>query len=300
MEYLSKNIYLAENECISADREGWENKKFQHEECQYKGRCYQIHQVMERPLKRTERIKEGLKALIVVIATLGIVLLFSSTVRELCSRVIYGSKAEIYWKPVVKTVPKPIRLNLEWGSLENGFSLEENNSETKDILLTLVETWNKRDPLKENWSVSEFADFLVQDKASLQKLFDLVNFIPDFQGNYSTFGIGKLLKALKSGLFGEQTLRCRPSVKSLWGGHMPIAAMIFGKGNSKESWKIDELSRFLAVSQNVLIGFLGEKKDQYSYDEINLALKRAPNCEINGVLEKNRTQTKSIRWAMID
>lgn len=329
------NIHLLEKESIPADRESWPKKEFQQEKSQYQGRSYEIHQVIERPLECSERVMIGLKALIAIIATLGIALIFSSTVRDMCSKAIYGIEREIYWKPTPDaasksvslnsdqdtsshgfsltrigtnlkkalnaiSAPKPVSLNFDRFNLSQGFSLTQVKTEEKKVLNALVETWKTRNLSKEDWSLSELANFLKQDEALLKKCFELVFLIPNPQNSYASFGLEKLFKALDLSLSNQQRLSFQPGVKVIWQGSIPNAAKIFGKGRDKENWKLEELGRFLAVSQNALIDFLGESKDQYSYQEIDKALRTAQNSQINVILEKNRTQLGSIRWGMLE
>ncbi|NGX59731.1 MAG: hypothetical protein KR126chlam3_00888 [Chlamydiae bacterium] len=303
MSCFSKNIYISKEESIPVDRDSWQKKEFQQEKCQYQGRSYEVHQVIERPLKYSERVKVGLQALIAIIATLGIALIFSSTVRERCSQAINGKEREIYWKPTPKSVPEsapnPSSLNFDRFALSQGFSLTKARPEEKNAFNKIVETWKTRDSSKKDWAISELATFLKQEETALQKLFDLVFLIPNSRKNYPTFGLEKLFQALESSLSDELKLSCQPGVKILWFGRMPTAATVFGKGSDKESWKLEELERFLAVSQDALIDFLGERKEQYSTRDIDKALNSAGNRQINEILEKNRTQSHSIRWDMI-
>ena len=145
----------------------------------------------------------------------------------------------------------------------------------------------------------ELASHLGQETEATEKLLNLVCLKPTAEGNYSKLQIDKLLSSLKTGIDGGPRLTCQPGVKGLWGGRFPTAATLFGKGADKQNWTVEELGRFLAVFQRALHQFLEQGKEQYSSIEIDQALRSAANRDVNEILEGNRTQGNSIRWAMI-
>lgn len=193
-------------------------------------------------------------------------------------------KNEIEEQESIDPVLKPISFNFMF---EEGFPLAKLSDDEKSSLPPLVADWKKRKP-QESWSIEELAALIKQEKAALQKLLELVYLIPNSQNRYSEFGIEKFFNALELGLGDGLKVSFQPAVRKLWSC----------KDANNENWKLDELSRFLAVSQEALVNFFGEKKDQYSCEEIEQAFKSAENRQINEILEKKRTQKGSLRWAM--
>lgn len=183
-------------------------------------------------------------------------------------------------------ISNPISLNF---TFEEGVVLTSLSTEEKNAFSSMLEAWQNRNSPEKDWSISELAALVNQEEAVLQKLFDLLFLIPN------EHNVKALFKALESGLSTEMRVSFQPSAKNLWKG---ANEQLFGKGSDREVWELDDLSRFLAVSKEALVAFLGDRKDQYTYGEIHGALMDAENSKLNGILEKNRIQRASIRWML--
>lgn len=211
--------------------------------------------------------------------------------------------------PIVKQEP-PLKIKLSDLladlPIEEGLNLSLLNLDSKRLLWTYMEKWYQRsDMTKLEWTIEEVATLLtIQSKDFEELCFRTQLFYgPDLPLNSNA--LNWFFKSLWETIANEQRANFYSSVKLIWGGHVHVLGQEnrFPKGLRQPSWKVDELSMFLAVKKEALLKFLELKKvslnEEGSYPSaaIETAINNATGSEMNTYLENNRIQNHSLRFA---
>lgn len=180
-------------------------------------------------------------------------------------------------------------------------SLLEQNERT--LLADFVQKWQKLVDKPDFWNVSGLAQLLSVEEKDLQDLLfrlQIFTHVP-----LLSVTLDWLFKSIDDVVQNKQRATMHWSVKMLWNPGIIVLGKEnrFPNGMDKPSWKLADLSMFLAVKEEALLRFFADKNMKPNADgvylsvEIHKALKAASNSEINTILEANRTQKGSIRFA---
>jgi hypothetical protein len=240
-----------------------------------------------------------------------VIIKLANTIFSTFSKSYQASRADLLartrqQKPTAgetSTTPKPIQTSSPIGlhtSKNAGFPIELLNKKDKGLLLHIASEWRTQAPTREEWTAEQIAKQINQKESFVQELLDSVCLKANASARFPAQSINKLFKAIEEKLSGSFQASMQPGVRALWNDRLPSANALFGKASEKESWTIQELGRFLAVSEEALVTFLGgDEKTTHSYAAIRAKLANAENRTVNELLETNRTQVDSLRWSLI-
>jgi hypothetical protein len=190
-------------------------------------------------------------------------------------------------------------------SMDEGFNPLLLKPEESDLMNILAQRWFERvDSNKSSWTIKELATLLKINKIELEELCHRLQLFTGPSLPLNSLVVDWLFNSVKKTLENKPRATMHWGVKMIWNPRMEVPGKEnrFPNGVDKTDWKFEELSMFLAVKKEALAQFfiaqkvLLNKEGNYSSQDISHALTTATNGEINVMLEKNRTQTQSLRF----
>lgn len=190
--------------------------------------------------------------------------------------------------------------------IEEGLNPDYFSDETKTLFKSYIQRWdNNADRTKLYWSLEEISACLNIEENDLRELFFRLQIFHSKEVPINISTMDWLLRSISDAIENKFSGRMRWSVKMIW----QASNLVFGKenrfpkGTDRAFWNLDELSMFLAVKKESLQKFLDAKfvaddeKQGYSSQAISAALRYAKPFDLNTMLENQRTQQNSLRFA---
>ena len=190
--------------------------------------------------------------------------------------------------------------------VNEGFNPLLLNTKEKNLMTVFVQKWFEReDSFKPSWTIEELATSLEIGKDDLLELCFRLQLFNGLELPLNSLTLNWLFNSIKNFVEDKQRATMHWSVKMLWNPHMVVLGKEnrFPTGTKISFWKLDRLSMFLAVKKEALVHFLKlknvylDRAGNYSSQDISRALYNSTNSELNTLLESNRTQKKSLRFA---
>ncbi|KAF3362230.1 hypothetical protein PHSC3_001197 [Chlamydiales bacterium STE3] len=200
--------------------------------------------------------------------------------------------------------------------LEEGLNLEVISEENKQVLKNFAQKWEGRENVDQlHWPLEQLSKLLNVEQEELQRLFYSIQIFTGPELPLNSKALNWLFDSIQIAIRNNVIARVNPGIDWIWFGRIIVSGQEnrFPSGLSKLFWTIDDLSMFLAVEKDKLVilfnsfELLSNENGFYDSQEIDslfreLFIRRSTDIQtnrlINNLLNNNRTQKNSLRFAM--